>query len=40
VDITGVPAGEYYLRVRINPERRIFELDYDNNESIVAVTIP
>ncbi len=40
VDITGVPAGSYFLRIRLNPERRIYELDYDNNELLVAVTIP
>jgi len=40
VDITDVPAGDYELRIRINPTKRIYELDYDNNELIVAVTIP
>jgi len=40
VDITGVPAGDYYLRTRINPERRIYELDYSNNELLVPVYIP
>lgn len=40
VDITAVPAGSYFLRVRVNPDRRIYELAYDNNEIIVAVIIP
>lgn len=40
VDITGVPAGDYLLRTRINPDGKLYELDHGNNELIVAVTIP
>ncbi len=40
VDITGVPPGAYVLRVRINPDRRIYELDYDNNDMLLPVIIP
>jgi hypothetical protein len=31
VDITGVPAGTYLLRVTVNANRSIAELDYSNN---------
>ncbi len=40
VDVTGVPAGDYILRIRINPAKRIIESNYDNNEILVPVTIP
>lgn len=31
VDITGVPNGDYTLRVELNPARTLEELSYDNN---------
>ena len=37
VDITGVPAGSYLLRVTVNANRSIAELDYSNN--IVEVNL-
>lgn len=40
VDVTGVPPGEYVLRVRINTEHILDEEDYDNNEIRARVTIP
>jgi hypothetical protein len=40
LDITGVPAGEYQLRVTINPEHVLNELRFDNNSFTVPVRIP
>ena len=40
IDVTDVESGDYALRVRINPERVLSELDYDNNDLDVSVTVP
>jgi hypothetical protein len=40
IDITGVPAGDYRLKVSLNPTREFHELTFDNNTAIVPVTIP
>lgn len=39
VDITGIPNGQYDLRVIVNPARAIQELDYDNNAATVRIQI-
>jgi hypothetical protein len=39
IDVTGVPAGDYMLRVVINPEHILAELSYDNNSAEVPVTL-
>lgn len=39
IDITDVQAGDYTLRVTINPDESLPELDYTNNAAEVAVTI-
>jgi hypothetical protein len=39
VDITDVPPGEYVLRVTINSEQRIAELDRSNNSASVRIMI-
>jgi len=39
VDITGVPDGDYTLRVELNTERNLEELRYDNNVLDVPVTL-
>jgi hypothetical protein len=39
VDITGVPAGSYALRVTVNASRTIAELDYSNNVVEVKLEI-
>jgi hypothetical protein len=39
IDITGVPAGDYILDVKINPDRVIRELRADNNDARVPVHI-
>jgi hypothetical protein len=39
VDITGVAAGEYLLRIEINTDRTLPESDYSNNAVEVPVTI-
>ena len=39
VDLTGVPAGEYILVHRANPEELIEELDYTNNAASLRVRL-
>jgi len=39
VDVTGVPAGDYLLRVEINTERVLAESNYDDNVVEVPVRI-
>jgi hypothetical protein len=39
IDITGVPAGVYYLVNRVNPLRRLKESDYKNNTSSLRLKI-
>ena len=39
IDVTGVPAGDYILRVRINLDHLLAESDYANNQIDVPVTI-
>jgi hypothetical protein len=43
LDVTGVPPGQYYLRLEVNPEtdgtHKIAESRYDNNAAMVPVTI-
>ena len=39
VDLTGVPAGEYILVHRANPEGLLEELDYTNNAASVRVRL-
>ena len=40
LDITGVPAGEYRLKVSLNPSHELQEVTFDNNTASVPVTIP
>jgi len=40
IDITGVPAGEYYLQLTVNPDGLIAEADLQNNTAFVPLTIP
>jgi hypothetical protein len=40
LDITGVPPGDYQLRVIINPEGILDEMSYENNMAVVPVRIP
>ena len=40
IDITGVPAGEYYLQLTVNPNGLLAEADLQNNTAYVPVTIP
>jgi hypothetical protein len=39
IDITGVAAGDYGLRVTMNPASRVPELDYSNNAATVNIRI-
>lgn len=40
LDITGVPGGQYRLRVTVNPDRMFEEANYGNNTVTVVVTLP
>jgi hypothetical protein len=40
LDITGVPDGEYTLRLTANPTRLFSEADYTNNSATIPVTLP
>ena len=39
LDITGVPCGDYILRVVANPDAIIHELDYNNNVAEVLISL-
>ena len=39
VDITGVPDGDYRVRVTTNPDRTFHELSFENNTAEVAIRI-
>src|SRR5688572_811907 len=39
IDVTGVAAGEYRLRVDINPTHLLEEMNYDNNRYEALVTL-
>ena len=39
LDVTGVPDGDYILRVVCNPEGVFIESNYDNNSATATVTI-
>jgi hypothetical protein len=39
VDLTGVPAGEYYLVQRANADHKLLESDYSNNESTLRLEL-
>lgn len=39
IDITGVPDGDYWLEITIDPKDRLLETDNDNNTAIVQVSV-
>lgn len=39
LDITNIPDGEYILRFEVNPDRKIYEVTYDNNLGELRVKI-
>ena len=39
VDVTGVPDGDYRVRVTTNPDRTFHELSYENNSAEVGIRI-
>jgi len=39
VDITGIPDGDYVLRVDVNSEQTLYEMSYANNTISLPVTI-
>jgi hypothetical protein len=40
LDITGVPPGDYYLSIRVNPFHVFSESNYNNNQVMIRITIP
>ena len=40
IDITGLEAGEYLLRVEINQYRQIAESSYLNNVAVIKINLP
>jgi hypothetical protein len=40
LDITGVPPGDYYLEITVNPFRVFTESNYSNNQVLIRITIP
>lgn len=40
VDVTGVPPGNYFLEVEVNPSRLFEESSYANNVASVPFTVP
>jgi hypothetical protein len=39
VDVTGIPDGVYVFKTIINPDRKMEEMDYDNNKNIEIIEI-
>ena len=39
IDVTGVPDGEYLVRVVTNPDRNVYETNYSNNFAEVKVLL-
>ena len=39
VDVTGVPAGEYYLVHRVNADRKLLESDYSNDAASLLIDL-
>src|SRR4051794_7831242 len=39
VDLTGVPAGQYYLVHRVNADRKLVEADYSNDAASVLIEV-
>lgn len=39
IDITGLPDGDYYVTVQVDPKRRIIESNEANNSSTIAIRI-
>jgi len=40
IDVTNVPAGDYFLRVIVNSQGTLAESDFSNNTATVPVTLP
>ncbi|MFN2548303.1 MAG: lysyl oxidase family protein [Myxococcales bacterium] len=40
LDVTGVPGGDYTLRVTVNASRTFPESDFDNDSELIPVSIP
>jgi hypothetical protein len=40
LDVTGVPSGDYVLRITVNPSHTFPESDFDDDAATIPVTIP
>ena len=40
VDISGVPPGDYYLEITINPNHVFAESNYSNNRTLIRINVP
>lgn len=40
VDITGLPSGNYYLQLTVNPDGLLTEANLENNSVLIPVNIP
>ena len=40
IDITSLAPGDYVLQMTVNPDKLIVEANYENNTTLVPVTIP
>jgi hypothetical protein len=40
LDVTGVPAGEYVMRITVNASHTFPESDFGNNSELIAVSLP
>jgi hypothetical protein len=40
LEITGLPPGDYRLRLTVNPDHALLESNYDNNVLELPVTLP
>lgn len=39
IDLAGLVDGEYYFKSGLNPDRKILESNYDNNENLIRIEI-
>jgi hypothetical protein len=40
LDVTGVPPGDYTLRITVNGSRLFPESNFDNDSELIPVTLP
>jgi hypothetical protein len=40
LDVTGVPGGDYSLKITVNASRIFPESDFNNNSALIPVSLP